>query len=289
MWRVLDQAQQQGHQTAYLNFQLVDAEYLESPDQFLQWFCASVTNELALDDRLPDFWKGVFGSKVKCGNYFQRYLLATLSQPLTLALDEVDQVFRHPEVAEHFFALLRVWHEKSKNDAGWQKLRMVITHSREVYIPLNINQSPFNVGVPIELPELNAAQVTELVDRHRLNWSAQQIEQLLGMVSGHPYLVRKALYEIARGSLTLERFLQTAPTEAGLYGEHLRRHLQNLHDDTQLAAAMRQVVAVPGAVRIESSLGFRLHSMGLVKLSGNDVEALCNLYRLYFSDRLEVG
>ncbi|MEP0820020.1 MULTISPECIES: AAA-like domain-containing protein [Trichocoleus] len=289
MQRILYQAEQQGHRVVYLNLQSVDSEFLNNIDQFLQWFCASVANELNLDDRLSELWKGVLGSKNKCTNYFHRYLFTTLNEPLTLGLDEVDQVFQHLEVAQDFFGLLRFWHEKSKNDPTWQKFRLVIAHSREVYIPLNINQSPFNVGLPIELPELNQTQVSDLVQRHGLGWSSSEIDQLRSMVDGHPYLVRRALYEIAKGNLTLEKFLAIAPTEEGLYSDHLRRHLENLRNDPQLEAAMKQVVMAEGPVRIESSLGFKLHSMGLVERQGNDVLPLCNLYQIYFRDRLGVG
>jgi hypothetical protein len=92
---------------------------------------------------------------------------------------------------------------------------LVIVHSKEVYIPLNINQSPFNVGLPIELPELNQAQVEDLVRRHGLSFSAHQFDRLMAMVGGHPYLVRVALYQIARGRMTLEQLLKVAPTEEG--------------------------------------------------------------------------
>lgn len=289
MQRTLHQAQQNGQRSVYLNLQSIDMEFLDSIDQFLQWFCASVANELDLDDRLDELWKGVVGSKNKCTNYFQRYLLATLEEPLTLGLDEVDQVFQHLNVAQDFFGLLRSWHEKSKNHETWQQFRLVIAHSREVYISLDVNHSPFNVGLPMELPTLNQSQVGDLVQRHGLHWTAEAIAQLMSLVDGHPYLVRKALFEIARGSLTLEQFLAIAPTEEGLYSDHLRNHLNNLHHDPQLAEAMKRVVTSDAPVRVESSIGFRLHSMGLVQRRENNIEPLCNLYRIYFRDRLEVG
>ncbi|MCL1474586.1 AAA-like domain-containing protein [Argonema antarcticum] len=285
---ILYQAREQGHQTAYLNFQSADGSFLTNLEQLLQWFCGEITNELNLEDRVADYWKQGMGSKQKCGNYFQRYLLTTITTPLTLGLDEVDRVFQYPQVAQEFFGLLRAWHEKGKNEPAWKKLRLVISHSKEVYIPLNINQSPFNVGLPIELPEFNHQQIVELVQKHQLNWSVTQIEQLIGMVDGHPYLLRKALYEIARGYLTLEEFLQIAPTEEGIYGDHLRHHLINLTADPNLEAAMKQVIASSTPVRLEANLAFKLRSMGLVELRGNDVIPLCNLYLLYFKDRLGV-
>lgn len=289
MLRILNYANQQDYQTASLNFQLVDRDSLSSLDQFLQWFCSSITSELGLEERLEDYWKGKLGSKNKCTNYFQRYLLAELQSPLLLCLDEVDEVFQYPEIATDFFGMLRAWHEDAKIKPIWKNLRLVIVHSKEVYIPLNINQSPFNVGVPVELPQLTQPQVTDLVQRHGLNWTDTEVARLMGMVGGHPYLIRAALYQIARSEVSLEHLLQDAPTEGGLYGEHLRRHLLNLEGDEKLLAAMKQVIAVNQPVAINTSEAFKLTSMGLVLFKGSEVLPSCNLYRQYFRERLKVG
>ncbi|MEG4813270.1 AAA-like domain-containing protein [Microcoleus sp. K5-D4] len=284
--RILYQAKEQGYQTAYLNFQSADGSSLTNLDELLQWFCAEITNELNLEDRLGEYWKGVLGSKNKSTKYFQRYLLSNTVQPLVLGLDEVDRIFEHSEIATDFFGLLRAWHERGKNEEIWKKLRLVISHSQEVYIPLNINQSPFNVGLPIELHELNQRQVTDLMNRHRLNWSNQEICDLMEMVGGHPYLVRVALYQIARGRISLDRLLKVAPTEEGPYYDHLRRHLVNLEQNAELAATIRQVINSEQPVEIHTGEAFKLRSMGLIKFQGNAVMPLCGLYRQYFSHRL---
>ncbi|MEG3917759.1 AAA-like domain-containing protein [Microcoleus sp. T3_A4] len=284
--RILYNAKEQGYQTAYLNFQWADGSFLTNLDELLQWFCGEITNELNLEDKLGEYWKGVLGSKNKSTKYFQRYLLSNTVQPLVLGLDEVDRIFEHSEIATDFFGLLRAWHERGKNEEIWKKLRLVISHSQEVYIPLNINQSPFNVGLPIELPELNQKQVTDLVNRHQLNWSNQEICDLMEMVGGHPYLVRVALYQIARGRISLDSLLKVAPTEEGPYYDHLRRHLVNLEQDAELAATIRQVINSEQPVEINTGEAFKLRSMGLIKFQGNAVMPLCGLYRQYFSHRL---
>ncbi|MDX2240661.1 MAG: AAA-like domain-containing protein [Leptolyngbyaceae cyanobacterium bins.302] len=286
MLRIFNYGNEQSYQSAVLNFQLVDRESLSSLDQFLQWFCNSITEELNLENKLADYWKGTFSPKNKCTNYFQRYLLPAVQHPIVLCLDEVDQVFEYPTIATDFFGMLRAWHEDAKIKPIWKNLRLVIVHSKEVYIPLNINQSPFNVGVPIELPQLTLSQVLDLVQRHGLDWTENEITQLMGMVGGHPYLVRMALYQLARGELSLEQLLQTAPTEGGLFGEHLRRHLLNLEGDEELLAAMKQVIAVDHPVSIGTSEAFKLTSMGLVRFQGSDVVPVCTLYRQYFRERL---
>jgi len=98
--------------------------------------------------------------------------------------------------------------------------------------------------------------------------------------------VRVALYDIARGRKTLAQLLQVAPTQAGPYDDHLRRHLVNLRENPKLVNAMRLVIAADHPVQIGADEVFQLRSMGLVKFQGDAVLPLCNLYRLYFRDRL---
>lgn len=286
MARILHQASKASYACVPLSFQLADSKVFADLERFLRWFCANVALQLELPDRLADYWNGIFGSKVACKSYFERYLLTNITSPLALGLDEVDVVFKYPEIASDFFGLLRAWHEEAKNREVWKKLRLVVVHSTEVYVPMDINQSPFNVGLPIDLPEFQPNHVQELAFRHGLAWGATQVEQLMAMVGGHPYLVRLALYHIARSDMTLEELLETAPTDAGLYSDHLRRHLWNLEQHPELAAAIKKVVDADSPVQLESMQGFKLHSMGLVHLQGNQVTPRCNLYRQYFRVRL---
>ncbi|MGK7882316.1 MAG: AAA-like domain-containing protein [Crocosphaera sp.] len=289
MARILSHAKQADYQTASLNFQLIDDDCLKNLDQFLLWFCASISDELELPALMEDYWKGILGSKKNCTNYFQKYLLSKREVPLALGLDEVDQVFRYPEIATGFLGLLRAWHEKGPNDPVWEKLRLVIVHSKEVDFPLDINQSPFNVGLEVKLPEFTPSQVEDLAKRHGLHWSVEEKEGLIEMCGGHPYLIRVALYEIARERMTWQDFLSVAPTDEGIYQGHLRRHLWNLKRNESLLMAYKQVVATDHPVQIGSSEGFKLKSMGLVKFQGNKVMPLCELYRRYFRNRLGVS
>jgi hypothetical protein len=101
--RILYHAKEQGYQTAYLNFQSADGSFLKNIDELLQWFCGEITNELNLEDRLGEYWRGVLGSKNKSTKYFQRYLLSNSDLPLVLGLDEVDRIFQHSQIATDFF------------------------------------------------------------------------------------------------------------------------------------------------------------------------------------------
>ena len=288
MARILAYSEKQGHLTVPLTFQLANQRIFRNSDTFLQWFCASVSFELGLLDseELAKYAQlaEIIGSNQSCKAYFEQYLLPNISQPLTLGLDEVDRVFESPEIADDFFGLLRSLHEEAKRRDLWKKLRLIVVHSTEVYIPLDVNKSPFNVGLPIELSEFNSQQVQELARRYGLTWSLAEVEQLMALVGGHPYLVRLAMYHIASGDLNLSQLLAKASIETGIYHDHLRRLMWNLEQHLDLMEAMRDVVSEEKSVRLPSELGFKLNSMGLIKFAGNDCLPRCNLYRQYFGD-----
>jgi AAA-like domain len=266
-----------------LSLQLADAKVFTDLEKFLRWLCASVGRRLGLANKLNDYWDDIFGSKYNCTSYFEEYLLPGIDQPLTLGLDEVDRVFEYPELASDFFGLLRAWHEEAKNRDIWKNLRLVVVHATEVYIPLNTNQSPFNVGLPIELPEFNLAQVDELTRRHALNWKTSQIEALMAMIGGHPFLVRLSLYNIAKGDVSLEELLRSAATEEGCFRDHLRWQSWYLQQNPELGSAFQQVLTADAPVRLDNTALFKLRSLGLVNLEGNEAVLRCNLYRQYFS------
>lgn len=278
--------------TVALSLQQADRAVFTDLDRFLRWFCASITRKLHLPHRIEDYWSETFGSKSNCTAYFEDCLLPDINGVLVLALDQVDEVFLHPEIADDFFTLLRSWYEEAAyGDSGnplWQNLRLIIVHSTEVYIPLDINKSPFNVGLAIELQAFTTEQVFDLLSCYGLNLSESEISELMELVAGHPYLVQQAFYHLARHDLTLNQLVQMAATDAGIYSNHLHRHLRNLQEHPQLAAAYEQVLKSSQPVELEQLLAFKLHSMGLVTLRENQVAISCELYRRYFGRAMTV-
>jgi AAA-like domain/CHAT domain len=286
MVRVLAHAEQLGYRTVNLNLQQGNQRLFTDLDQFMQWFCAAVGKPLGVRVKTEDYWDDIFGANDNSTDYFEKYLLEGSEQPLVVAIDNFDRVFQYPEIETDFCGLLRGWHERSRSHKLWGKLRLIIVYSQEPYLQKDINQSPFNVGLPIELNEFTTAQVKALVALHGLDWTEPTVAQVMALVGGHPYLVRSALYHVAMGDLSLETFLKTAPTEAGIYQDHLVGHLKALEDYPVLGTAMKAMVTAEAPVRLRSEEAFKLDSMGLVVRVENDVQPRCQLYRQYFRDRL---
>ncbi|HIK12984.1 MAG TPA: AAA-like domain-containing protein [Oscillatoriaceae cyanobacterium M33_DOE_052] len=284
MLRILNHAIGLGYHTVSLDFQQAEEAVFQTLDKFLRWFCANVSRQLQMPAKLDEYWDEDMGSKVSCTVYFQAYLLETSASPIVLGLNEVNRVFEYPKIAQEFLPLLRSWHEESKRIITMQKLRLIVLHSTEIYIPLKLTQSPFNVGLPIHIPGFNPEQVMLLADRYGIDWTkSSDGERLMKMVGGHPYLIRLALYHIAIGNLTLDELLESAPTMAGIYKNYLQGIWATLQEQPEIAAAFKQVIKMSRGVELEPILAYKLDSMGLVNLDGNYCTVSCNLYRQYFS------
>jgi hypothetical protein len=286
--RILAHAENEGCRSVRLNFEQAEEAVLGNLNQFLRWCCANVSRQLQLPPKLDDYWDEDFGSKVSCTLYIQGYILQQLDSPLVLSLDEVNRLFEFPKIAHNFLPLLRSWYEEARDVDLWQKLRLILVHSTEIYVPLNISQSPFNVGLSICLPEFTPAQVQDLAQLHGLDWSqGSETERLIAMVGGHPYRVRLALYHLASDELSLETLLQEAPTLSGIYSHHLRHQWTTLQQNPALLTALEQVVKSESGVCIEPIPAYKLESMGVIKIKGNQVFPSCELYRLYFRSQLD--
>lgn len=285
--RILAHAEQAGYHAVSLDLRQADDAILTDLDKFLRWFCANISRQLRLKPCLEDYWDEEMGSKICCTLYLQAYLLEQLKTPVVLVFNEVNRLFEYPHVAQEFLPLLRSWHEEAKHVKAFQKLRLLVAYSTEVYVPLHIEQSPFNVGLPLKLPHFNLNQVQELAQRHNLNWSGDsQAQNLVAMVGGHPYLIRLALYHLRTQNITLKQLLQEAPTISGIYNNHLQNYLLILQNEPGLAKALHQVMTAKDSVRLAPILAYYLDGMGLVNLRGNEVIASCDLYRLYFKELL---
>ena len=277
--RILDYGRSQNYHTVRLSLHCAGTQVFASSDRFLRWFCTNVTKQLGLESRLNDYWDEDMGSLINSTIYFQGYILKEIFNPIVLALDGIDQLFQYPELAGDFFVLLRSWYEETKDTSVWQKLRVVMAHSVEVYIPLPTNRSPFNVGLAIELPTFNQEQVQDLAQRHQLQLTKPELEQLMKLTGGFPYLIRLALYQSSRLNIPLKTLLQDATTDRGIYQQHLQYHWWNFQQHPELFDAFGQVLTAP--LQLNREVGFKLKSLGLVHLVENQAIVSCELYREY--------
>ena len=290
--RIIQQAKIQGDATVIVDLTLIEEEFLVNLNTFLRCFCANVVQELTQDNQtlqenllnnLDKHWHLAqrIGCMKTCKDYFERYLLSEMNQSITLALENVDKLFEYPKIYRDFFSLLRSFHEDAKSRDIWKKLRLAIVHSTEAYVPMDINQSPFNVGLVVELLDLTQEQVKDLAQRHQFDWSDTEIESFMAMVGGHPYLVRIAMYKIAENEISLEQLL-TTPAIEGIFSSHLRDLEFFLKQQPELESTLKELLDSDDVVNVSNEIKYKLRALGLVRLEGDRMNISCELYRQYF-------
>ncbi|WP_205370198.1 AAA-like domain-containing protein [Thermoleptolyngbya sp. PKUAC-SCTB121] len=290
--RLLTVAEAQGYRTVTLDCNQFDSALLNDLSKFLRSFCLRLAQALHIPPNLEDYWDEEIGSKLSCSFYLKTYLLKQIDAPVVLVLNEIDRFFEHTAFAQDFFPLLRSWYEESRRDLTLQKLRLVVVYSTEAYVALDINQSPFNIGLPLRLPEFSAEQVLNLAQRHGLPWGMDEVEQLIDLIGGHPGLVRMALYHICTYGLSLSQLVQGAIATGGIFRPHLWRHWVTIQQHPNLLAALRTVVLAEcgQSVLLDPLQAYRLESRGLLRYEGdlqnnpcgNRVLSRCRLYHQYF-------
>ena len=281
--RILQQAHFQKQKTVYLDFGNVEQSIIQNLDKLLRWLCEMVSRQLKLTSKVDCYWNtDNLGSSDRCTVYFTEYILTQTKSEIVLALDNVDRLFVYQEVAEDLLRMLRGWHELGKVCDFWSRLKLVLAHSTEVYIPLDLNQSPFYSGVPILLTEFSGDRVQTLATLYQLNLKEIEIERLMNRVGGHPYLIQLAMYQMKTQNFSLEQFLALVLDRTGIYHSLLQTLIGILCQFPELNIAFHKVINSDAPISLNPLQIYKLHSLGLIKHQGNLVSPRCKLYRDYF-------
>ena len=285
MRRILTKTAGEKSKNVYIDWSAVENSVLTDLEKLERWFCTQVVEQLHIENKLNDYWNEEFRTvNDNCTYYFENYIFAKINCPLVLGLDEVDSLFSETKVAENFFIMLRKWHEEGKISQTWQQLRIVLAHATEISISFDINQSPFNVGLPVDLPEFNQNEIERLARLYGLKLNKKEMTDFMAMVGGNPYLVRLGFYKLAEQKISMKELLISAPTQGGIYSDRLRKIFQMLENSPEIKEAFNSVVTSSQGVVLKPQENQKLCSLGLVKAEKNCAIPSCSLYREYFKN-----
>lgn len=282
--RIKEAAENGGKRVAFLDFQLFEKAALRNAELFFRQFCFWLSDVLEMADKVDEYWNTPLGNSQRCTRYVSRHILKELGKPLVLAMDEVDKIF-DTDFRNDFFGMLRSWHNSRATTPIWKQLDLTLVTSTEPYQLINdLNQSPFNVGQVIELADFTPEQVAGLNQRHGSPFNPSEEQQLIALLGGHPYLVRRALYLVASRQISTTELFTNATAEHGPFGDHLRHHLSLLHGKTELIHGLLQIIHLNNCE--DKRVFWRLRGAGLVREAGRVVIPRCQLYAEYFRENL---
>ena len=285
--RLLAFAQKLGYQTVNLNCDQFDVECLTDLNKLLRHLCWQIATKLGIDPNLKSEWNEEIGPNLSSGFYLENYLFNQCQSPVVLVLNEVDRFFKYPHICQEFFALLRSWCEEARHVPNWQKLRLVMVYSTEEYASLDINLSPFNIGLSIRLNEFTQPQVEDLARRYGLSsCTSKDIAQLMSLVGGHPALIQISLYHLCSQEITLQELIEDAIANGSIYRYHLWRHWLKLQENPRLAKTYAKVLAAKQDISVDPIEAYKLESLGLIRFEGDRILPRFELYRAYFQKQL---
>ncbi|MBD2534501.1 AAA-like domain-containing protein [Nostoc flagelliforme FACHB-838] len=280
-------AQKLGYQTVNLNCCQLERECLTDLNKLLRCLCWKIATGLGIDANLKEKWNEEIGYNLSSGFYLENYLLELCQNPVVLVLNEVDRFFEYPKICQEFFVLLRSWCEEARHNPNWQKLRLVMVYSTEEYISMDINLSPFNIGLPIRLNDFTQPQVEDLARRYRLDsFKAKDFAQLMSLVGGHPALIQISFYHICSQEMTLQEIIEDAVANGGIYRYHLRRHWIKLQENPRLAKVYAEILAGKQDISFNLIDTYKLEGLGLIRFEGDRVLPRYGLYQSYFAKQL---
>jgi serine/threonine protein kinase len=286
--RGLHRARENGARVVLIDFQSLGADYFASPEKLILSLAETLADQLDLDAHPSQMWNSFMSPGINFERFLRREVLAKIDTQIVWGLDEVDRLFSC-DFGSDIFGLFRSWHNKRALDpeGPWKRLTQVIAYATEAHLFItDLNQSPFNVGTRLVLKDFDYDQVAELNERYGSPLRDRaEIARFFRLVSGHPYLVRRGLHEMAAGGWTLPELETEADEDEGPFGDHLRRLLLSLAQDPELRAVVQNVLR--GKVVANTDSFYRLRSAGL--MAGNSVRDLrprCQLYANYLEKHL---
>ncbi|HAN78004.1 MAG TPA: hypothetical protein DCQ31_09650 [Bacteroidales bacterium] len=265
-----------------ISFQQLSVADFKNIDVLLLRFCVIVAHRLNIPVKIADLTADeLMSSKMMASAFIEDYILKPSTDPIFLAIDEADRLFEYPEVSNEFFGLLRYWHEDAKVTHIWQRLRIAISHSTEAYLAIrNLNQSPFNVGTGTVLRDFTPEDISDLISLHRLILTNEQQTKLFDLIGGHPFLVRKALYDMARELCTFDDLFMSPTADENPFADHLKRQLWFVGNFDDLYECLMQIINTGTTNNI--MLANRLRAGGLIQGSSPNYTVKYNLYLEYF-------
>jgi DNA-binding SARP family transcriptional activator len=260
--RVTGRMRSEGARVVVTDFQSLGKSEVERPATLYRALIHRFATQLGLT--YEPSWNEWIGPNSNLDTHIDGLLKLT-SGRIVWAMDEVDRLFG-TEYADDFFGLVRSWHNRRALDpeGPWKRLSLVISYATEAHLFIkDLNQSPFNVGVRVNLRDFSEAEVVELGSRYP-DFVGRWAKEVFEITRGHPFLTRRA-FGFLEGKRTIEELRDLAPKEEGPFGEHLKQLLESVRRKPETLQEIERLLR--GESFQDATSASRFMAAGLLSLS----------------------
>ncbi|MDB9424640.1 AAA-like domain-containing protein [Microcystis aeruginosa CS-564/01] len=279
---------QDNYQPVIIDCEEEKATIALSCEDLLLSICRTITQELKINESLLDkFWSRPGTPAHKTRRYLEEYVLQPSANPLVFVFEKFDTILETETLGNEICGILRSWHERRSQP--WRKLRLIIIHSTEFYSNYDFYASPLiGVGYVASLSDFNTEQVLSFAQVNGINWTLSDVNKVMNLVGGNPYLIKLILVKLQEGN-SLEKVLDDALQGREPFQSHFFLLMRYLKSNANLQNTFRQILqkkALTPAQMKGESVQF-LERLGLIDKNYDTLEVRCNLYQVYFDDLLD--
>ncbi|MBA4292466.1 hypothetical protein C0431_05800 [bacterium] len=193
-----------GHHVVILDIRRIESVVLAERDLLYREILHGLLDQLGLSTQVE--WDDELGSNLN----FERGVVRALEETsgrIFWAWDEAERLL-FQDYADDLFGLMRSWHNRRawERNSIWERLTIGLAYRSDAsQLIKNQQQSPFNVGVLIEIPPFDMEELSALNrEMGSVLIHQEELTQLLLALGGHPGLCSAALEGLARRDFTLE-------------------------------------------------------------------------------------
>lgn len=277
--------EESGLRTVFIDLQAFSYKDFQSLSTIWRAIAIHIADQLQFDDWDVTSWQLERSYDRQFTRFLDDVVFHENETPLLICLDEVDRIFDSP-IRSEFFPPIRAFYNRGELDLSWRKVRWLLgTSSEPSFFIADLSQSPFNIGLRVELNPFTRREVMELSDRFGLALDDEMLERIMHYIGGHPYLVHLLLYKITRNPISFDSLFDVQTAGDGVFRDHLHRYLMQFLQDKALAAAMANISSGHGCTDLR--MIDRLEAAGLVRRDEtHTVVPSCSLYADFFRHEL---
>jgi hypothetical protein len=188
----------------------IDDAMLDSPEACLlslgEMIARARVSELddvaaaAMMASLDDVWKAARTPERKLTAFVERTILASQPQRVVLVLDRFDRVIGRG-AASTVAGTFRRWMDR-RGTRAWSALRLLFaTEGASLHFSMADDVSEFfNVVQRVRVEGFDLSELRRLAELYGRPWSDDELERIVGLVDGQPYLSRLILFLEATGT-----------------------------------------------------------------------------------------
>jgi serine/threonine-protein kinase len=271
--------------TAFIDFQALEGKSLQSRNAIWCAIAVHIAKQLKVEGWKTTDWQFEESYISNISTFLDRFIFASDKTPLLICLDEVDRLFSS-EIGSKFFSSVRAFYNSGALDPSWRKVRWLLgTSSEPSFFIEDLHQSPFNIGLRVDLGAFTPLEIESFAGRHGLSFDPNTLNTLMDYVGGRPYLVHLLFYHMVRNPRANSNLVDTNVSSRSIFRDHLHSYLVQFQRQKSLASAMKNIIKGNGCE--DAKLVDRLEAAGLVRRDDSEKPfPACRLYAEFFGSEL---